>query len=283
MIGLSRDYGNGSVVYIRLRFVRRALREAAPRVHEGGRQGRQPVCGEPGAGSMSDGFQYFDIILFAMIAAFLVLRLRSVLGRRTGDEHQRDLFRRPLVKPEPHPASDNHPAPDNVVALPERATAAEAASRGQRPGSVASGIAQIRSADPAFEPRAFIEGAHGAFELIVGAFARGDSAALRPLLSDDVFERFADAIRQRTAAKETLETRLLAIKSSEIEEAELQGRTAFVTVRFVSNQVNVLHGPDGAVLEGHPNEPVEKTDFWTFARNTRSQDPNWLLVATRSP
>jgi predicted lipid-binding transport protein (Tim44 family) len=222
---------------------------------------------------MSDGFQYFDIIIFAMIAAFLVLRLRSVLGRRTGTEKPREL--RPLAKP----------ATDNVVSLPDGLRAREdlpPPPSGPRAASPEAGLAQIRNADPKFDSDGFVQGARGAFEIIVKAFAAGDTATLRPLLSDDVYERFAEAIRHRLAAKETLETHLVTIKAAEIDEAELNGRTAFVTVKFVSDQVNVTRAADGTIIDGEPDHVVEKTDFWTFARNTRSQDPNWLLVATRS-
>ncbi len=222
---------------------------------------------------MSDGFQYFDIIIFAMIAAFLVLRLRSVLGRRTGTEKPREF--RPLAKP----------APDNVVSLTDGARAREDLApppAGPRAATPEAGLAQIRSADPSFDAATFVPGARGAFEIIVNGFAHGDTATLRPLLSDEVYERFAEAIRHRLAAKETLETHLVSIKTAEIDEAALNGRTAFVTVKFVSDQTNVTRAADGTIVDGDPDHVVEKTDFWTFARNTRSQDPNWLLVATRS-
>jgi predicted lipid-binding transport protein (Tim44 family) len=221
---------------------------------------------------MTDG-GYFDIILFAMVAAFLVLRLRAVLGRRTGTEQRRE---NPLLRA-PEAARDS--ARDNVVPLPDRSIEAPS---GGGPVSLEAGLGQIRSADPAFDPKGFIQGARGAFEIIVNAFAAGDTATLRPLLSDEVYERFAEAIRARNEAKETHETRLDSIKSAEITEARLNGRTAFVTVRFASDQVNVTRSADGHVVDGEPDRMVEKTDFWTFARNTRAQDPNWLLVATRS-
>jgi predicted lipid-binding transport protein (Tim44 family) len=220
---------------------------------------------------MGDGFQYFDIILLALVAAFLVLRLRSVLGRRTGNERPAEPVRPPLVKREV--------GGDNVVSLTDSAIKEPVATAAKPPGD---GLSQIRAADPHFDPTAFLQGARGAFEMIVHAFAGGDTAALRPLLSDDVYERFAEAIRQRVAAKETQETNIVSIKSVEISGAELQGRTAFVTVKFVSEQVNVLRAADGAVIDGGPDQVIEKTDFWTFARNLRAQDPNWLLVATRS-
>jgi predicted lipid-binding transport protein (Tim44 family) len=227
---------------------------------------------------MGDGFQYFDIIIFAMVAAFLVLRLRGVLGRRTGTEKPRDGFF-------PRSRANRDAAPDNVVSLPDAVRAREELAPvpgGPRAATPESGLAQIRGADPAFDPAGFVQGARGAFEIIVNAFAGGDAATLRPLLSDEVYERFADAIRQRAAAKETLETQLVSIKSAEIDEAELNGRTAFITIKFISDQVNVTRATDGKIVDGDPDRVVEKTDFWTFARNTRSQDPNWLLVATRS-
>ncbi|MDB5407182.1 MAG: translocase [Rhodospirillales bacterium] len=220
---------------------------------------------------MGDGFQYFDIILLALVAAFLVLRLRNVLGRRTGTERPAEPVRPPLAK--------RDVGGDNVVNLTEASAREAVAPAGKAQGD---GLAQIRAADPQFDPAAFLQGARGAFQMIVGAFASGDTGTLRPLLSDDVYERFAEAIRQRVAAKETQETNIVSIKSHEISDAELQGRTAFITVKFVSEQINILRAADGTVIEGEPDQVHEKTDFWTFARNLRSQDPNWLLVATRS-
>jgi predicted lipid-binding transport protein (Tim44 family) len=225
---------------------------------------------------MGDGFQYFDILLFAMVAAFLVLQLRRVLGRRTGAERPRDpLAGRLGVKRDASPV-------DNVVTLSDHGKPAEEPVASSAPKTVASGLGQIRSVDPQFNVDVFLGGARAAFELIVHAFAGGDTASLRPLLSDEVYDQFADAINHRVASHETHETNLVSIKSADVEEAELNGRTAFVTVKVVSDQINVTRAADGHVVDGDPDRVVEKTDFWTFARNTRSQDPNWLLVATRS-
>src|SRR5215469_11504788 len=148
---------------------------------------------------MGDGFQNFDIILFAMVAAFLVLQLRRVLGRRTGNEKPPNeaVVERFTARRDAKPV-------DNVVALPPRP--GDAAPPAAEPGaadSVAAGVARIRTTDPGFEPGHFLEGARGAFEIIVHAFAGGDTASLRPLLSDEVYDGFAEAIRQRIAAKET--------------------------------------------------------------------------------
>ncbi|MBV8118461.1 MAG: Tim44 domain-containing protein [Alphaproteobacteria bacterium] len=217
-------------------------------------------------------FQYIDIILFAMIAAFLVLRLRSVLGRRTGNERRRDLFPQ-----RPTPISDKVAMPENAnKTAPLSPVAAKASD------IVAEGINRVRRADPGFDPAQFLEGSRIAFEMIVTAFAKGDKATLRPLLSDGVYQPFAQSIDERAAAKETTETRDLKLDDAEIVEADTAGRAARVTVKLVSHQITVTRAMDGSIVDGDPDHPVEKTDYWTFARDTRSPDPNWMLVATSS-
>ncbi|BBK34682.1 putative lipid-binding transport protein (Tim44 family) [Stella humosa] len=228
---------------------------------------------------MNSGFQLFDIILFAMIAAFLVLRLRSVLGRRTGNE-----------RPPPTGIFGRKDAPDSddgkVVPLPPRADRPPVdvpAPQETLPISPEAGIAQIRAADRGFDPDIFVEGAKSAFEMIVGAFAQGDIHTLRPLLNDSVYTQFSDAIRERETQKQTLETTIVAMKAVDLHEAHMEGPMAFVTVRFVSDQINVVRNAAGAVVDGEPGQTVELIDLWTFARDTRSGDPNWLLVTTATP
>jgi predicted lipid-binding transport protein (Tim44 family) len=222
-------------------------------------------------------FQYFDIILFAMIAAFLVLRLRSVLGRRTGNERRRELFVRRAA-----PAADE-PAPEKAATAgdPDKDMAILPPT-GKPADAVADGLSRIRRADPGFDPSQFLEGARTAFEMIVSAYAKGDKTGLRPLLSDEVYQPFAATIDERAAAKETFETSDLRLDDAEIVDADLAGRTARVTVKLVSRQINVTRAMDGSIVDGDPDNPVEKTDYWTFARDTRSTDPNWVLVATSS-
>jgi predicted lipid-binding transport protein (Tim44 family) len=222
---------------------------------------------------MGDLPHYFDIILFAMVAAFLVLRLRSVLGRRTGNEPRHD----PVLR------RAEAPVENKVVSLGSRSAAVRPPVATAPPAdAVAAGLERIRSADPGFDPAQFLEGARAAFEMIVGAFAAGDKARLRPLLSDEVYTPFSAAIDERTTARETLETRIIALKRLDVAEAALSGRMARVTMKFVSDQINVLRAHDGSVVDGDPDHPIEKTDFWTFARDTRSTDPNWVLEATAS-
>ena len=226
---------------------------------------------------MGDGFQFLDIVLFAMVAAFLVLRLRSVLGRRTGHDQQR---RDPISQ-----RQQDRETEGNVVELPNRT--ADQADASLDPAAeidpndpLAAGLTRIRIADNSFEPGDFAQGARGAFEMIVHAFATGDRSTLKNLLAEDVFENFNDAIDERFEAEQTLETTIIGIKDVDIIEADMDGRDAVVTLKFVSEQVNVTRDSEGRVIDGDPNQVTEITDIWTFRRNTRSRDPNWKLVAT---
>ena len=230
-----------------------------------------------------EGFQFLDIIFFAMIAAFLVFRLRSVLGRRTGHQSRPpDNMAQRRQEPE---------AEGNVIELPDRSASGTEAERDDdaafEPSSaedpVASGLARIGAADPEFDPADFETGARAAFEAIVHAFATADTGTLRALLNDEVFENFDRAIRERLDAEETLETAVVGIKKADIVEASMSGHHAIVTVTFVSEQVNVTRDADGEVIDGDPGQVTDVTDIWTFSRNTRSRDPNWKLVETRSP
>lgn len=239
---------------------------------------------------MSEGVQVLDIIIFALLAGFLFFQLRRVLGRRTGNE-------KPPFKPMPMPgAQPGAPASsggreDNVIALPPRG--ADAKPAGAPDGladtsadlgpSLADGLTQIKAADSGFSADGFLTGARAAFEMILEAFARGDAKALRPFLADDVFAKFSAAIEARERAGEVLESTLVGIRSAELVEAQLQGRDAVITVKVVSEQVNVTKKRDGTVVDGDPSEVVLLTDVWTFRRNTRARDPNWALIATHVP
>ena len=151
------------------------------------------------------------------------------------------------------------------------------------PGSpVASGLDAILAADPAFDGRHFLAGARAAYEMIVTAYAEGDRRALKGLLSREVYEGFEAAIRERENRGETVQTRFISIDKADITGAELRGKIAQLTVRFVSQLVSVTHERSGAVIEGSPEKIAEVTDVWTFARDLSARDPNWKLVATES-
>lgn len=220
---------------------------------------------------------WFDVLIFAAVAIFLALRLRKVLGERHGEERERpNPFRfDPAAQTQqsaPAPAPADAPTP-----MP-----APSASQPINTATLEGRISQIRGADPNFNEKGFLNGAKGAFEMIVKSFAAGDTAALRPLLSDDVYDSFAGAIRARQAAGETLETKIVRIRSTDLLDASMTLNTARVTVRFTSEQIQVTTDKDGKVIEGDPAKSFEVTDRWTFSRNTRALDPNWQLAETRS-
>ena len=235
----------------------------------------------------SPGLQYFDIILFALIAVFLVLRLRNSLGRRNGEEKQgpTDVFGRRSHEDDSKGATNGAPQPtDNVYRLPDADKVV-----GKDDATVAvdssafSVLQQIQKADPDFTQQDFLNGARMAFEMIVEYFAKGDKDGLNPLLSAEVYKNFAAAIDARAEKGEREETTLVGIKSATIHDASLVGRTAYITIKFVSEEVSVILNNEGDVISGDPNQVVEAEDLWTFARNIESRDPNWQLVATETP
>ena len=238
----------------------------------------------------------YDIILIGLVAVFLILRLRSVLGKRTGNE--RPPARDPFTPPAPPPASPRIgdapptgpagndkilPLPNaNMQPRPPLATTGPGGIRATVLPAAASGVAAVRGADPGFDPGSFTAGARAAFTTIVEAFAKGDAAALRPLLDNATYASFDAAIRGRAERKEKAETTLIGFEASDICGAELSGSNAMVTVRFVSEQVNVLRDAEGQIVDGNPNEVQRVVDLWTFCRDTKSSDPNWLLIKTES-
>jgi predicted lipid-binding transport protein (Tim44 family) len=239
----------------------------------------------------------YDIILIGLVAVFLILRLRSVLGKRTGSE--RPPARDPFTPPAPPTAaprvgdapSSGQSGNDNIVPLPTASAPAPRPSLATTgPGGIRAtvlpaaspGVAAIRAADPTFEPTGFSAGARAAFTTIVEAFAKGDTAVLRPLLDGPTYASFEAAIRGRAERKEIAETTLIGFEASDIAAAELQGTIATVTVRFVSEQINVVRNVEGQIIDGNPNEVQKVIDLWTFRRDTKSSDPNWLLVKTES-
>jgi predicted lipid-binding transport protein (Tim44 family) len=229
----------------------------------------------------------FDIytIIFLALAVFIFLRLRSVLGQRTGRE-------RPPY--DPFTAREPvRPANEKVVALPNRATeaakpaaVADPAERWKgiaQPGSaIATGLDAIAAADASFDAQHFVTGARTAYEMIVTAFADGDRRTLGNLLSRDVAEGFEAAIAEREKRGETVESKFVSIDSADITAAEMRGKTAQITVRFVSQLVSATRNKAGEVIEGNAEKVTDVTDVWTFAHDLSSRDPNWKLVATEA-
>jgi len=240
---------------------------------------------------MSEAFDIYTL-LFLVLAVVIFIRLRNVLGRRTGNERPPfDPYSAPDQK-RPSAAKTNEP----IVALPRGRTGPvaeatvpsvediEAKLGGHAPkdSPLAHSLTQLMRADPSFDPGHFVDGAKTAYEMIVMSFADGDEASLKQLLSTEVFEGFESAIHEREARGEKVESHLVGINKADIIESDVKNRTAYVTVKFVSELISVTRDAEGEVVEGDPKKVREVTDIWTFARDITSKNPNWKLVATES-
>jgi predicted lipid-binding transport protein (Tim44 family) len=219
-----------------------------------------------------------------VLAAVIFWKLRSVLGQRTGRE-------RPPYDPYSAPDPVRNSAGDKIISLPQRASEparpTETAELPDRysgfaaPGSlVARGLDAITAADRNFDVKQFIAGARAAYEMIVTAYAVGDRRSLKNLLAREVYDGFEAVIREREARGETVETRFISIDTTEITNAELRGKMAQLTLRFVSQLVSATRNRNGNVIDGSAEAVTSVTDIWTFAREVTSRDPNWNLVAT---
>jgi predicted lipid-binding transport protein (Tim44 family) len=244
---------------------------------------------------MDQAFDPLNLLILA-IAVVIFFRLRSVLGRRTGNERPPfDPFaaRRNKNGEEAKPGRPEE-APGNVITLPRDRTSetkppdAEPAAPiwtgyAEEGSPLAKGLERIAAADRDFSPASFIGGAKVAYEMVVTAFAQGDKQALKNLLSREVYDGFAAAIDNREKAGEKLESRFVGIDKADLVAADLNGRKATVTVRFVSELISSTTNRAGEVIDGDPKQIREITDVWTFERDVGSRDPNWKLVATESP
>jgi len=213
-----------------------------------------------------------DLVILGGVALFLILRLRSILGRREG-------FERPTDGQTADPrAQDKAPMRPAEVASPPVAATRIVPDPATPAGQA---LAEIHAIDPSVRPDQFLDGAEGAFRIIVAAFAAGDRVALRPLLADDTYRAFETAIAGRETAGETQRTNIHGIPSATIEHAALHDRTASITVRFVSDQVNITLDHAGHPVVG-TDAVTEITDLWTFERVLSTSDPSWRLAAARS-
>jgi predicted lipid-binding transport protein (Tim44 family) len=234
--------------------------------------------------------EFFDIptVLVIVVAIVVLFRLRSVLGTRTGNE------RTPLQRAQqnqsqaPKPANDEKPAAVRATALPlppadaERRAlklTAEIEQLSHGDEHVKSGLQAIVDADPTFAPKAFLEGAKSAYEMIVTAFATGDRKTLKNLLEKDVYDGFEQAIAAREAKGHKIDFTFVGLPKSEIAAAELDKRDSRVAVQFNAEVVQATRDKDGALVEGNADQVQTIADEWTFARNIKSRDPNWKLVA----
>ncbi len=202
---------------------------------------------------MSEAFQYLDILILAVVAALVLLRLRSVLGRRTGNE-KTDPSRFAYEQPQKNKDEDvikiqptiNHKSKENGW----------------------------------FDKDDFLKGASNAYELIVTNFETGNKQALKPFLSDSVMKSFEEVIEQRKVNEEKVEFNFIGIESSEIVNKDLKSNPMEITVRFISEMITCIKNSKDEVISGSLNQVQKITDIWTFAKNKNSNNPNWLLVAT---
>jgi predicted lipid-binding transport protein (Tim44 family) len=242
---------------------------------------------------MSEAFDIYTL-LFLVLAVVIFVRLRNVLGRRTGNE-------RPPYDPYSGPDAKQPTAPNRnepVVALPRghaaRAPVVETSvpsvediqarlgSHAPKDSPLAESLTLLIRADPSFDPGDFLDGARSAYEMIVLAFADGDAAVLKQLLGDDVYQGFERAIGERETKGEKVESTLVGIDRADIIESDVKNRTAYVTVKFVSELISVTRDAEGEIVEGDAKKIREVTDIWTFARELTSKNPNWKLVATEA-
>jgi predicted lipid-binding transport protein (Tim44 family) len=218
--------------------------------------------------------QYLDILLLAMVAGIILFRLYTVLGRRTGNERPpRETYGLERGQPSPKPG-------DNVVALPDRSAQRAEAAIEKPSDPVARGLLDIKLADSHFDAADFLAGARQAYEMIVTAFASGDLATLKPLLSADVYAAFEQGVRARQARQEKTDFTFVGFKSAKVADAALKGRNAEIGITFVSQHISVTRNSAGAVVDGDERAVRDVTDHWTFSRDTRSSDPNWTLIGT---
>lgn len=230
------------------------------------------------------GFFDFGTIFFLIAAVVIFFQLRNVLGRRTGSE-------RPPF--DPYSASrtreqDAGQKAENVVSLPRKRAPGEPAvdayaeidAFAKPDTDLNKGLRTIKDNDPSFDPKGFVDGAKMAYEMIVMAYADGDRKTLKNLLSREVFDGFVAAIGEREAKAEKIQSSFVGIDKADIVAAEMKGGEAHITLRIVSELISATRDKAGAVIDGDPETVAEVKDVWTFARDTRSRDPNWKLVAT---
>jgi predicted lipid-binding transport protein (Tim44 family) len=238
---------------------------------------------------MSGGNDLVLTLIFLGLAVFVIIKLRSVLGTRTGFERPPEAIRREMEERQRPPAQQG----DNVVVLPT----ANRSAQNQQPEMsqadrwkgvaeagtpVAAGLDSILAADPSFEAQGFVGGARAAYEMIVQAFAKGDRKTLKDLLAKDVADGFSQAITDRESRGETSETTFVSIDKADVIGAEMRGKLAHVTVSFASKLITATRDKNGVVVDGSAEKIIDVNDIWTFARDVTSRDPKWLLVATES-
>ena len=218
---------------------------------------------------MNEGFAFFDIIIFAMLAGYLVFQLRRALGRRSDNQE-------PKSKPSPEQRPKQGET-DNVVTIKPNK------NKKENQEETLGGLTELREKDPSFSDTDFIKGSKEAFSWIVEAFSKGEISKLEPLLSEPLFNGFKQAIEQREADQLSLETNVVSIKSAQIHNVSVKHDQVSITVEYVTDQIKSTRNAKDEIVDGDPDTIETVTDLWTFNRNIKSQNPNWTLVKTETP
>lgn len=235
---------------------------------------------------MSEGFPYGDIVILALIAGFILLRLRSVLGQKTGNENP-DFFR-PKQDDSPNNPNAKPTKPDVIIQLVEK-TLKPRSSAEQEHDPYAlklegtpffQAITEIKALDPLFNVTAFVDGAKMAFEMVFDAFVKGDKQTLSMLLSEEIYADFAHNIDELAKQENKMETTLLAVNPKRIVSVVLDKNIARITVEFESEQVTVERGKNGEIISGDPSDVQHVVDEWLFERDVTSKNPNWKIIET---
>lgn len=218
---------------------------------------------------MDGGFQYGDIIVIAAIAAFILLRYRSMLGEKSG----RDVSDMPRPSPDLEPviqlSKRAEPVVEVVKKTPEKET-----------GAFADQFSAMRAVDAEFSVEEFLSGAKAAYEMVIDAYNEGDDETLKMLLAEPIYQEFRDARQANADAGRTAHTTLVAIMKADVTDAKLRGNKATITVDFHSEQIPVVRDKDGKVVEGDISTQEAVEDQWVFERNLASADPAWKVIDT---
>ncbi|MGQ3141518.1 MULTISPECIES: Tim44/TimA family putative adaptor protein [Rhizobium] len=229
------------------------------------------------------GFSDFITLFFLVAAVLIFFQLRSVLGRRTGNEKP------PFDPYSPRDVAKGPVTDDNkVVTLPKRGEAedenrfAEADALAPVDSALNTSLREVMTKDPTFRPKEFLNGARMAYEMIVMGFADGDRKTLKNLLSKEVFDGFDAAISERESRGEVVKSTFVGIEKADITQAAVRDSEVQITLRLVSQLISATYDKDGKLVDGDPDAVAEVDDIWTFSRDIRSRDPNWKLIATES-
>ena len=222
---------------------------------------------------MNDSFQYGDLIFLGIIAIFIALRLRSMLGKDQGID-PKDVWQNAM----------RNKSDEKIVPFPLNPKPIKEEKPDELPGnlapSVAEGLKAIKAADMNFSTTEFILGARNAFEWVIGAFGKSDKEKLQMVLSPERFSHFMEEMDRRIAEGNQYQTTLIAIDAADITEATLKGSIAEITVQFTTEQINIIRDKENSIIHGNASEVEKLIDVWTFERDIKSRDPNWKITAT---